>query len=77
MGHVRQADEDTIVFFGEGGFVIVQGEVLVEHNAEVPHAGTATDRVLAKSNCDGNMFRQFWREPQTKSSVLPAFALRP
>ena len=53
MAHVGQADEDTIALFGEGGYVRVPGEVLVEHYAKVPHAGALTNRVLAKPNCDG------------------------
>ena len=40
-------------FFGDGGYVRVPGEVLVEHNAEVSHTGALTDRILAKPNCDG------------------------
>ena len=65
MAQVGQADEDTIALLGEGRYVRVPGEVLVEHSAEVPQAGALTDRVLRNRAVTGDMFRQFWREPQT------------
>ena len=53
VAHVGQPDEDTVAFFDEGRHVRVPGEVLVEHDAKIPHRGTLTDHVLSKPNSDG------------------------
>ena len=51
--HVGQPDENSVAFFDESRHMRVPGEVLVEHDAKVPHRGTLTDRVLAEPNGDG------------------------
>ena len=53
MTHVGQPDENTVAFFDESRHVRVPGEVLVEHDAKVPHRGALTDHVLAEPNGDG------------------------
>ena len=54
VAHVGQSDEDTVAFFDEGGYVGVPGEVLVEHNAKVPHRGALTHHILAEPDSDGS-----------------------
>ena len=53
MTHVGQRDENTVAFFDDSRHVRVPGEVLVEHDAKVPHRGALTDHVLAQPNGDG------------------------